>query len=168
MLFRSFIPDTNERYDFNLAPDTYAGVTFNNTDRRIMISWMVDIGYPFQTGDVTDPYNGALTIPYEMELKEIDGKLQIVQYPVKELESLRGAEHNFDGTTVTEDTPNILKDVQLNMAEIRTTIDVGDASEVGFKLRTGNNQNTVVRYNAVTGMLTLDRTNSGELLKCVG
>lgn len=138
-----------------------AGVTFNNTDRRIMISWMVDIGYPFQTGDVTDPYNGALTIPYEMELKEIDGKLQIVQYPVKELESLRGAEHNFDGTTVTEDTPNILKDVQLNMAEIRTTIDVGDASEVGFKLRTGNNQNTVVRYNAVTGMLTLDRTNSG-------
>lgn len=160
-----FIPDSNEHYSFGFGPDIYAGVTFNNLPdyRRIMIQWMVNIGYASDPGHITDPWNNALTLPYELKLKDIgDGELRIVQEPVEELASLRsGVVHNFDGTKVSPETPNILRDIQLDKAEIETVIDLGDATEVGFKLRTGNGQQTVVKYDVYSQRLTVDRSKSG-------
>ena len=159
-----FVPDTGERLPFNRAPDVYAGVTFNNVpgDRRIMLHWMVNISYPFQTGEITDPWNGALSLPYELALKTVDGKLQLIQNPVEELSSLRGEEFSLQNVRVSPDTANPLQDITADKAEITAVIDPGDAQEFGFQLRAGNGQYTSVTYNAVTNMLTLDRAKAGK------
>jgi fructan beta-fructosidase len=157
-----FVPDTNERFDFNFGPDVYAAQTFSDVPgRRIKVDWMVDVGYCMETGNVTDPWNGAMTLPYEMELKTINGKVQLTQNPVKELDSLHTKEHVYNELSVSPESINPLKDLQLDKCEIRATIDIGTASEFGFKLRVGNNQYTTVKYNTATKNLTLDRSKSG-------
>ena len=159
----TFVPDTNERVPYNNAPDVYAAQTFSDVPegRRIKVDWMVNISYPFETGNITDPWNGAMTLPYEMELKTMDGKVKLVQYPVQELDSLHTKEHKFQNVTVSPETVNPLKDLMLDKYEIKATIDIGTASEFGFNLRVGNNQYTAVRYHVGTRTLTLDRTKSG-------
>ncbi|MBC8571197.1 cadherin-like beta sandwich domain-containing protein [Zongyangia hominis] len=159
-----FFPDTNERYRFGFAPDIYAGVTFNNLDRRIMVQWMTNIGYASDPGHITDPWNGALTLPYELKLVDIgNSQLRIVQDAVPEMDSLRtDVSYNFNHVEVSPETPNILSDIQLDKGEFDAVIDLGTASEVGFKLRTGNGQQTVVKYDVNTQNLTIDRSKSGK------
>ena len=157
-----FIPDSDERPGYNFGPDVYAGQTFSDVPgRRIMMEWMVNIGYPFQTGNITDPWNGAVTLPYEIKLKRADGKIILTQEPVEELSSLRTEKHSFTGLELSDDTPNPLKDLQLDKCEIEAVIDMGTASEIAFQLRMGNGQATAVRYNALSGLLTMDRTAAG-------
>ena len=157
-----FVPDTGEHINFNHAPDVYAGQSFSDIEgRRIMVWWMVNIGYPFQTGEVTDPWNGALTLPYEFTLKTIDGKIRLIQNPVPEMDILRHIETNLDGTTISEGDINPLISVKSGLLEVDALIDIGSASEVGFRVRVGNNQHTTVKYNRATSMLTLDRSKSG-------
>ena len=157
-----FFPDTGDRLPFNRAPDVYAGVTFSDIPgRRIMMHWMVNISYPFQTGEITDPWNGALSLPYELTLKTVDGKLQLMQNPVKELSSLRRAEYAFDNLSVSPDAVNPLAELRADKAEITAVIRPDDAAEVGLKLRVGNGQETVVRYTSADRLLTVDRTHAG-------
>ncbi len=159
-----FVPDSGERLAFNSASDTYAGITFNNApdNRRIMMSWMVDLGYSNQTGDVTDPYNGALTVPYELTLVFDSGKYRINQEPIGELESLRGSSVVLDGITVDEETVNPLRGTMQETFEIDAVISENQAEEFGFILRAGGGKQTVVKYDSKKEKLILDRRNSGE------
>lgn len=160
----NFVPDTGERLDFNLAPDHYATQSYYGTPdgRRIIISWMCDVGYCIETANVTDPWGGAgLTLPYELELVTVNGEIRLKQNPVKELESLRKEKYSFDGITVSPDTVNPLRDITLDKYEIEAVIDAKTANEFGFVLRAGNGQHTDIVYNSVTEMLTLDRSKSG-------
>ena len=158
-----FIPDSDERPGFNFAPDVYAGQTFSDIPgRRIMMEWMVNIGYPFQIGDLTDPWNGAVTLPYEIKLKTVDGKITLTQEPVEELSSLRTEKHSFADLAVGPDTPNPLQNLLLDKCEIVAEVDMGTASEIVFDLRVGNGQITSVKYNALSGLLTLDRSAAGK------
>ncbi len=158
-----FFPDTGERLSYNRAPDVYAGVTFSGIPggRRVMVHWMVNISYPFQTGEITDPWNGALSLPYELTLQTVEGKLQLMQNPVKELSSLRVKEHAFQKVTVSPDSENLLKDLALDKGEITAVIDPGSAEEFGFRLRVGKEQYTAVLYSTASNTLTLDRAKSG-------
>ena len=157
-----FVPDSDERPLFNFGPDVYAGQTFSDIPgRRIMMEWMVNIGYPFQTGDITHPWNGAITLPYEIKLIRKDGRLILTQEPVKEMRSLRIPKYSLEDVELRDDTPNPLKDLRLCTGEIQAIIHMGTASELVFELRMGHGQATVVRYNALSGLLTMDRSSSG-------
>ena len=157
-----FVPDSDERINFNRAPDVYAGQSYSDTEgRRMMVWWMVNISYPFQTGEITDPWNGALTLPYEFALKTIGGKIRLTQNPVPEMDLLRNVETKLDGTTISEGDVNPLINVKSGLLEVDAIIDVGTANEVGFRVRVGNNQHTTVKYTKSSGLLTLDRSKSG-------
>lgn len=158
----TFVPDSDQRYNFNFGPDVYAGQTFSDVPgRRILMEWMVHIGYPFETGSITDPWNGAITLPYEIRLETREEEIKLVQEPVEELADLRSKEHSWENLLLTEDTPNPLADLQLDKCEILARIDMSGAEEAAFDLRLGNNQVTTVSYNRLTGMLSVDRRASG-------
>ncbi|MGB4846778.1 MAG: glycoside hydrolase family 32 protein, partial [Saprospiraceae bacterium] len=75
--------DTTTRY-MDYGPDHYAGVTFSNTShRRILIGWMSNWQYAQVVP--TDPWRSAMTIPRELDLKDVDGKLYLISNPVAEL-----------------------------------------------------------------------------------
>lgn len=60
-----------------------------------------------------------------------------------------------------ENTPNILADAVGQYYDVEATFTPGTAKEFGFKLRTGNGQETVVKYNTETDKLLLDFSQSG-------
>ncbi len=158
-----FTGDSNQLKPFNYGPDVYAGQTFSGTgDRRIMLEWMVNIGYSYNTGNITDPYAGALTLPYELAAQREGEEIVLRSSPVQELSVLRtGAVYEAQDLTLTPDSANPLADLQLDTCEIVTIIDPGTAEEIALKLHVGMEQETVLRYNTVTEHLTLDRGRSG-------
>ena len=160
----SFVPDTGERIRFNYAPDVYAAQTFSDVPdgRRIKVDWMVDVGYVMETGEITDPWNGALTLPYELGLKTVDDKIVLTQKPVKELYALRFDTKSFSDVKVNESSDNLLAGEKLDNYEITATIDVGTAEEFGFNLFVGQEEYTKISYTAATNTLTIDRTKSGK------
>ncbi len=158
-----FVPDTGEKIKFNYAPDVYAGQTFYGTEgRTIMLWWMTDISYASATGNVTDPWSGALSLPYELELKELDGELVIFQNPVPELSSLRYDEASFKDIKLDEASENPLADLMYDKCEVIAKIRVGYEGGFELKFRAGNGEYTTFGYYPSSKQFRLDRSHSGE------
>ena len=66
---------------------------------------------------------------------------------------------------VDENSENVLKDIQATLCDIDATITLGTATQVGFKLRTGEaggGQELVITYNREDGKLYVDKTKTGS------
>ena len=162
-----FVPDSMDRYDMNFGPDSYAMQTFSDTPdgRRIKIDWMVDLGYAGRILDITDPWTQALTMPYEINLIQENGRYSLTQMPVAEMDLLRDG----NGVEITDDVlvspgdGNIYSGIRLESGVMKATIDVSDGGGFLYRLRAGNGQHTDIKYNALSGLLTVDRSHSGEI-----
>ncbi|MDP4276105.1 MAG: GH32 C-terminal domain-containing protein [Bacteroidota bacterium] len=161
-----FIPDDNNaRPVMNFGPDFYATQTYSNekTGRRIATSWISNGQYQADLGNVTDPYNGTYTLNYELKLKKnTAGNIGLYQTPVKEYESLRGIPRDISDYTLVPDGPNPLSYLQRSLYEIEAEFTPdNNTTRVGFKLRTGTTQQTLVYYDYTTKTICIDRGTSG-------
>lgn len=159
-----FIPDSNTSLNPNFGHDVYAGQTFSDTPdgRKIMIHWMTNFDYSGDLANVTDPYNGAFSMAYELKLKDTEEGIRLFQTPVQEYESLRKPGHAFKKKTVSAQDENILKNIKSQQFEIVATVTPATGTtQFGFNLRVGNNQLTKVYYNMRNQQLVIDRTRSG-------
>ena len=148
-----FVPESGNR-KYNFGQDIYAGQTFSDTgERRILIEWMVDAGYSWSVGQVTDPWNGALALPYELTLHKEGENYLLHSSPVKELEALRKDALCIDANTSSFKTPDIY--------ELDAKIDLKDSKGASVALVAGDGKKTVFSYSAETKTFTLDRGNSG-------
>ena len=87
---KSFAPADNQTKWLNYGPDNYAGVTWSNTgNRKIFLGWMSNWLY----GDKvpTNPWRGAMTVPVDLALKEVNNKDYLTSTPVKELKAITKA-----------------------------------------------------------------------------
>ena len=80
---------TQRAHWLDYGRDFYAGVTFNNVpkNKRIMIAWMNNWQYGQDVP--TDPWRSAMSVPRELTLQSIAGKIELVGTPVRQLQSLR-------------------------------------------------------------------------------
>ncbi|MGI5904977.1 MAG: GH32 C-terminal domain-containing protein, partial [Candidatus Pararuminococcus gallinarum] len=166
-----FIPDTNEQFTTNYAPDAYAAQTYFGWDkggtpdgRRIMIQWMSNWAYANNLANITDPYNNAQTLMYELTLEETENGIRLFQNPISEYDSLRQVDKaTVVDTTLTPDGENPLAGFSGDQYEIVAEFTpTEDTTQVGFKLRTGGDQETLVYYNLQDGRMYIDRTKSGK------
>lgn len=141
----------------------YATMTFWNdpvSGREIGVSWLQD----FVTLEGKN-FMGVQSLPQEYGLEMIDGKYVITCYPVKEVEKLRDTNNMLyeskNSMPVTPEDGNILKGVSGITYDLDATFTLGDATEFGFKLRKGNGQEAVYKYNAKTQKMIVDLTNAG-------
>jgi len=82
---KEFIADDLTTRWLDYGRDNYAGVTFADApdNRRIYLGWMNNWEY---AKDIpANPARGAMTIPRELSLSVIDGKVTLLQNPVKEI-----------------------------------------------------------------------------------
>ncbi|MFK8909009.1 glycoside hydrolase family 32 protein [Streptomyces sp. YS-3] len=146
--------------------DYYAAVSWENAPggRRYMIGWMNDWEYG---GSIpTSPWRGAQSIPRQMALRTVDGRIQLTSEPVDSLASLReGRPATASGVTVTTTSqPLIGANAQGKGLDIETTFSLKDAERFGLKVRTGTGgEETVIGYDTTTQELYVDRTHSGEV-----
>ncbi|GHF55025.1 glycoside hydrolase family 32 protein [Streptomyces griseosporeus] len=146
--------------------DYYAAVSWENAPggKRYMIGWMNNWDYG---GAVpTSPWRGAQSIPREMALRTVDGRLRLTSKPVNSLESLRqGSPATAAGVTVTSTTaPLIGPAAEGRELDIEATFSLEDAERFGLKVRTGAaGEETVIGYDTTTQELYVDRTRSGAV-----
>ncbi|MBC8571182.1 cadherin-like beta sandwich domain-containing protein, partial [Zongyangia hominis] len=140
----------------------YATQTFYAApdDRILSVSWLRETAGAL---DGSKMWNGTMTVPLETTLRTTEDGIRMYSYPAKELNSLRGdLIYSDTDVPVSPDGANILDGKQGVMMDIEGTFTLGSGvTEFGFKLRQGGTQETVVKYDAANGQLTLDKSKSG-------
>jgi len=145
--------------------DYYAAISWNNLPeedgRRVMLGWMSNWMY---ANDIpTDPWRSAMSLPRSIHLETIDDRIKVVQRPVEELQSLRGDIVELEPMPVTEGSHSLEADgISGKAYELLVEFEPGNSSTIGMKLREGENEETLVGYDAEQGTVFVDRSNSGE------
>ncbi|MFD1886807.1 glycoside hydrolase family 32 protein [Paenibacillus wenxiniae] len=146
-------------FDF-YAPQTALGPN----GRRILVGWMglPDIAYP------TDDQGWAhcLTLPRELELRK-DGVL--LQRPVQELALRRGEKAEFagilsEGRSSYAGIDGIAYELDCRVDLTAMDTNTTAAQAFGMELRVGEQEHTLLRYEANRQRLILDRSASGQPL----
>ncbi|MFJ6837848.1 GH32 C-terminal domain-containing protein [Streptomyces sp. NPDC091209] len=146
--------------------DYYAAVSWENAPggKRYMIGWMNNWDYSGATP--TSPWRGAQSIPREMALRTIDGRIRLTSKPVNSVTSLRQKHpaSAADGT-VKNTSKNLIGPAAKGKAlDIEATFSLKDAERFGLKVRTGaGGEETVIGYDAMAQELYVDRTHSGAV-----
>ncbi|POX51693.1 glycosyl hydrolase family 32 [Streptomyces sp. Ru71] len=144
--------------------DYYAAVSWENSPggKRYMIGWMNNWDY---AGSIpTSPWRGAQSVPREMALRTIDGRLRLTSKPVNSLASLRRDPVSVTGTTVENTSKPITGIPEGKALDIEATFTLKDAERFGLKVRTGaGGEETVIGYDTTTQELYVDRTHSGAV-----
>ncbi len=137
------------------APVTWSGMPAND-GRRIWIGWMNN----WETClNPTQPWRSAMSIPRQLSLRRIDGKLRLCQKPVAELKTLRTKEIALKDLVLRNAVhPLSVKGQQL---EIVLEVEPGSAKEVGLRVLKGAKGQTEIGYSAADKSLFVDRTRSG-------
>jgi sucrose-6-phosphate hydrolase SacC (GH32 family) len=162
---KTFTRDRNATTDapqwVDYGADYYAGVTYNDAPggRRLMVGWMNNWLYAEKVP--TAPWRSAQALPRELGLRTVDGRVKLVQQPVAEAQSVRGA--LLYGATER----NIARGAQavpLNGAaraplELKMVLEPGTAARAGIRL--GQGAYTEIGYDAAQGAVYVDRTRSG-------
>ena len=141
--------------------DFYAATSFTDLPhgQQILIGWMNNWNY---AGDIpTSPWRSAMSVPRQLGLEKIDGKLQLTQRPVRQLTELRtgrpvvGFHQNIKGTRPTGISGATL--------ELDGIFEAGSAKQFGVNVHTGDGQYTQVGYDATTHQVYIDRSASGDV-----
>ncbi|MBD2868603.1 glycoside hydrolase family 32 protein [Paenibacillus arenilitoris] len=143
--------------------DNYAGVTWSDAERedggKLFTGWMSNWKYANVTPTVS--WRGAMTLPRVLRLKSSPSGIRLTQEPATELGRLRGQAQSWTEAAVRPGV-NLLAGVGGDRYELECEIELGEAREVGFKLRKSEREETVVGYDAAEGQLFVDRRNAGE------
>ncbi|KOV97538.1 glycosyl hydrolase family 32 [Streptomyces sp. NRRL B-1140] len=144
--------------------DYYAAVSWEDAPggKRYMIGWMNNWDYGQSVP--TTPWRGAQSIPREMALRTIGGRIQLTSKPVGSLESLRMTDPAAASSLSVKSTSKSLTGfgAQGKALDIEATFSLGDANRFGLKVRTGaGGEETVIGYDTTTQELYVDRTRSG-------
>ena len=117
---KEFVADDLTTRWLDYGRDNYAGVTFNDApdNRRIYLAWMNNWDY---AKDIpANPARGSMTIPRELSLVTIDGKITLLQNPVKEILGSGIGDQNFTITPMESKTG------------IRFTNEDGKSFDIGY------------------------------------
>lgn len=145
--------------------DFYTPLTFSNVpnsdNRRIWLGWMNNWMYAEKIP--TKPWKGALSIPREVKLQTIDEHIKMIQTPLVELRELRTKRQRFRDRRLTEES-NFLRETGIKgtSSALIAEFEIGDLQKMGFELRRGENEQTIVGYDANKEQLFIDRSRSGQ------
>ena len=135
--------------------DNYAGVTWSDVPesdgRRIFMGWMSNWDYAQKVP--TEKWRSAMTIPWSLSVRHVDGIPRLVGNPVKELDQL-----------ATGSWKSINDKTKVPMSGLyELDLDSKAALTNGFKMTLSNDSQEKIVLNYRDGMISLDRTQSGDL-----
>jgi sucrose-6-phosphate hydrolase SacC (GH32 family) len=141
--------------------DYYAGVTYHDAPggRRLLVGWMNNWLYGEKVP--TAPWRSAQALPRELGLRTVNGQVRLVQRPIQEADSLRGRLlHGAPERLIARGNHALpLAGVVSAPLELRMVLQPGSAKRAGVRL--GQSAYTEIGYDAVNGVVYVDRTRSG-------
>jgi fructan beta-fructosidase len=146
--------------------DFYAAVSWADIPRadgrRLWLGWMNNWQY---AGDIpTSPWRSAQSMPRTLALRTTSRGIRMVQQPVSELQQLRGPRQTLAAQSIADGVTSLAPHGIAGKAlEIVAELEVGTATELGLKVRTGKQEETVIGIDPRAGRLFVDRTRSGDV-----
>jgi len=127
----TFTPET-AKIKADYGANYYATQTYNDIPardgRRIQIVWMAGGQYPDM------PFNQQMTFPCELTLKSTSEGPRVCRMPVNEIRNIYAKNHKWRNMDIIPGN-NLLAGIQGDLFDISAEIDLGNASEVGIKIR---------------------------------
>ncbi|WP_422861688.1 glycoside hydrolase family 32 protein [Flagellimonas sp. W118] len=148
---KRFKSDQKDHKWLDLGTDNYAGVTYNNVpeDDRIFIGWMSNWDYARDTP--TKKWRSAMTLPRKLSLRKVGEDYMLVNYPLKQVESLAETVLAKD-MSISETGAEQIKIENLNQTQLQFR-----STSKDFKLTWKNEQDERLE-------LTMDSKNKHVLL----
>jgi levanase len=154
-----------ESYDWlDYGRDYYATVSFGNMpdDKRVMLGWMNNWDYGGATP--TSPWRSAMALPREVNLTQTPDGPRLTQNAVKQVDKLGGKVSYDDkkGGQISSGTHKLPAAAAGQIQRVDLTFAPGTAEKSGITVLGDGNSSTAIGYNATTGKVFVDRTNSGN------
>lgn len=144
--------------------DFYALQSFSDIPpsdgRRIWLAWMNN--WRYASSVPTSPWRGIMSIPREIELKTLNGEIQLVQKPVSELNSLRTDSLYFENESL-ESIQNDLPSVNFKTYQIKGRLTNLNTDGFDLVVKKGGNQETKISFDIAKQEVRFNRSNSGDL-----
>jgi fructan beta-fructosidase len=159
--FSCATPAQNEGANWlDWGKDHYAMVTWANVpgSRKIGLAWMSNWEY---ANDLpTKNFRNAMTVPRELVLVEQNGSYRLKNYPVAEIENLRGEKASFSNIVVAEN--HVVKNLPASgVYELLMDIEKQSVQKFGFTLKNSKNEKVTVTFDFQQNKFSIDRTQSG-------
>lgn len=155
----TFAADGQTRW-LDYGADFYAGVTYNGgpDGRRLLVGWMNNWLYGQQVP--TSVWRSAQSVPRELGLRTLDGRIQLVQQPLAGFERLRG-DRLLSAALLEPGSQAIAAPAR--PVEVTLRLRPADAQRSGIRVRSdGAGEYTEVGYDAGSRTVYLDRSRSGQ------
>ena len=176
-----FVPDADYVSSdgvMNFGRDFYAAMTYYVQDfgtaanptlpELIELNWMNtwDDYCNLVAEKVGQDFNGTFNLNLKLGLVKDGDKYVLTQTPISGYESLRDTAGKQEWTQVTVEQNNtLLQDFVGDTYEIIAKFyPEEDTRKVGFKVRTGEGEETLVVYDLETQTLSIDRSRSGAII----
>lgn len=165
---KNFKPDMSLPYPIwiDYGRDNYAGVSWSNipeTDgRRLFIGWMSNWDYANFVPTIN--FRSASTLPRELKISNNGKHLVLADYPVKEIDQLRGTAETFDDAKIDKNftIDRLLKDNK-GAYELSMTIDANGAESFEFALQNKMNEKIRFVFDLKNENMYVDRSASGKI-----
>jgi fructan beta-fructosidase len=155
-----FTPVETEVKWADYGPDEYAGVTWGNTgDRKIFLGWMSNWVYANQVP--SEKWRSAMTIPRELSLKKINGKIVLVSNPVKEIGNIALKPLTYKNNLSIKGSDFLVKPALPLQFELKFSLLKLNSYTLKFYNEDG--ENIVIGYNKQTNQFFIDRKISGRV-----
>ena len=130
--------------------DFYAPQSVLTPDgRRVMIGWLRSWGNDFPPRHLGHNWNNMMTIPRELRIENDT----LVQYPLRELETLRANERAFEGASFA--APHS------RACELRLSVDVHEAKQLCLRVAESEGESFKIEYDVERQVLRTDRSIAG-------
>lgn len=128
--------------------------------RRIIAAVMNSYG----SNPPTSTWKGMLSFPRTLRLKELGGRLHLLQQPVAELDAATTPLASLANQTLAPvQRPELLSDIHGRALDIRLSLVPSAGSTLSLAVCKGGDQQTVIRYAESGDVLSTDRTASGNI-----
>ncbi|MBV9612143.1 MAG: glycoside hydrolase family 32 protein, partial [Acidobacteriaceae bacterium] len=163
--FKNDNPSSTTRWT-DYGKDCYCALTFNDLPRgqqAVMIGWMDNWQYAAKLP--TSPWRGQMTIPRTIWLVGERESARLYQRPIAGLAKLVANTLQISGASAEQVNAKLRQaDIpKSHTFEFDSTIGLGTAQEVGWRILHQNGPATVIGLNPKSGKLFIDRTHSGTV-----
>ena len=146
--------------------DFYATNSFNDMPagdrRKIWMGWTSN--WLYAKDEPTELWRGAQSIPRTLTLRRTANGTILVQTPVHELTSLRSRVFQVEDASIADANRKLAQaGVKGETYEIEAEFETQAVDEIGLRLRTSDNVETVVGVSRFAKTLFVDRTRSGDV-----
>ncbi|KAJ5507097.1 hypothetical protein N7527_009240 [Penicillium freii] len=164
----SIYPDNKSANWMDWGPDFYAAASYNGLpvgDDVVQIAWMNN--WQYGATIPTSPWRSAMSVPRQLSLKEVNGKVTLLQQPqdswhsVANDQTLKHSWKSVSKGSTSLDSPGKAFKIDLSFADHDSDKSLASTFAIAVRASSDFKQETLIGYNFTSKEVFVDRRNSG-------